>query len=198
MDFEDKDLLFTTQHKNLVNASHAQFFQNKSSGAGQPIKTASKYFDRHAAALSSMTQHQDVLRTASDVSSQSHSASNTGSHQVPLPTSTKYATTSANNNNEVSKSKTKKDSSKEKSFFSKLHNSFSSHNIGSQSNNSGRSSPSMSSSSKNSFTKINSKIASLWKRSKSTHDKLDQDALTPNPGKNPKVTDLNRIAPARR
>ena len=204
-DFEDKELMFTAKHRNVITANHAQFFQNKLNQNNHPIKTASKYFDRHAAALSSMT-HEDLSCTASDGSC-SHCASNTvnGHNQshIPLPSSSKRINQDTNNN--CSKSNKSK-SSKEKttSFFSKLSNSFSSHNLGSNSNSSGYSSPTGNGSTvitnKYSLYKINSKIASLFKRSKSTYDKLDHDAhfISSNSEKNMNISDFDRSNIGRR
>lgn len=197
-DFEDKDLLFTAKHKNTVVANHAQFFQSKLNTT-QNIKSASKYFDRHAAALSSMA-HEDQFV----VENQSH-PNFIEAQVVPLPTSKR-----SNYNDFSSKPKenTSKNVSKEKekgpSLLSKLSSSFSSHNIGSHSSNSGSLTPTgaspstPSSSTKTSLNKINSKIASFWKRSKSTHDKLDQEALTSNTSKNMKASKLNKNVPLQR
>lgn len=197
-DFDDKELLFTAQHRNTVQANHAQFFQNKSNPTTN-IKTASKYFDRHAAALSSMA-HEDVHQQTRQHQGESPQTAMHPSTYVPLPTSTSKRSAS----NDARKGKGK-GSGKEKSstsIFSKLSSSFSSHNIGAQSTNSpGNASPqpgAVNSSSKTSFNKINSKISSFWKRSKSTHDKLDHEALTANPGKNMKVAEVNRSVANRR
>lgn len=158
-DFEDKDLLLTAQHKSIVTANHALFFQNKSN-----FKTASKYFDRHHIVADELN-NLDV----NDAPPNSYKSSNT--NQSPAPNRKNKEKTSLLNN-----------------VKSKLTASLSSHNLGFASN-------SITSSSKNSSRKIEvkSKIASLWKRSKSTHDKLDHETYLP-----PVKNDMSRAEPSRR
>lgn len=161
-DFEDKDLMLTAHHKNIVTANHALFFQNKSN-----FKTASKYFDRHPMMYSELNHAIDSSEEFLERKSTTQSPAASRKSKSSILTNMK----------------------------SKLTASLSSHTLGSA-NNSPCSSTSKSSSRK---IEVKSKIASLWKRSKSTHDKLDQDSFTPNTiNLNLNSKNLNRSISTRR
>lgn len=189
-DFGDKDLFFTAKHKNTVAENHAQFFQSKSNTPQSGVTSASKYFDRHAAVLGSM-ENENHFQIENQAPNAIESA-------IPtlIPTSKRSNSSDIRKPKENNKS-SNKEKKKESSIFSKISSSFSSHNIGSHSVNSGQSTPTTPTtptSTKTSFNKINSKFALLFKRSKSSHDKLDQEALPANSPKNTKTskTDKNR------
>lgn len=203
VDFEDKDLLFTNKHLDKVNANHTLYFQNK----GQTnIRTASKYFDRHA--FNTVDSSGFVV------------------HMLDSPSKMKKNIVGDDCKMSVNKTplglnigKNKESKSLLSKFTSPFTSSSNDTNINNNSNININSITNSSSTTKlsNKKSEIKSKITSFWKRSKSAHEKLDQEAqknkmkghlsesddtknacLTATPTISAKQSMLNRLVPTRR
>ncbi|KAH7644527.1 apc-like protein [Dermatophagoides farinae] len=158
-DFEDRDLMFTSKHRKQVVQSHARYFQNKSSSTATTavVKTSSKYFDRHPIVGADAAETNTEMELLMDDSPPRLPSTRNHHHHHHSQLPQKQQQQQFNNNNPISTTTTTTTTkSKEKSLLSNIKSKL-------------FSSPKPDKKSVQNKSKIK-----FWPRSKSTHDKLNE------------------------